>query len=555
MEKMLSEVKAVRRERIQRLLVSAAMAIAIWQPHILHAQQTGGAPDSDTRQVRLDLSRLQSHSVTVRLNLRTYLNDRYNGLIYREVRARLRPADVGSSGGADNSGGSRASDVADRSGSAAASGGAGTTIRPNYFVLEESIRDMRQSARHVDRHYEATLRRGSDGAVQPDGSAPFPRRRGFPASPDEAVEPGDTWSAPVSLTVDPLWSGTYYEIPTSASYEYVGMDQYQGSEVYVVRAQYGLRSALGAGTRYDTTAGSGGASSQQPGGPSRPVTRQIDSTPMRVQGSHTIDILIDADSGTPVLMRDRIQEQYRFESGETLRFDGFALTFFDESSPLDGTRVARQLRESLGIASAPNDDSRPGRPDNAGRAPGDGGTSPDTGDNPGTGRDNGAPHTGPGTDGESDTAASPLSHPGEPEGPVTPDEPIPDIDTSGTTNLEVEESEEGVRLRLKQLRFRPDQAVLLPAEQQRLDAVADALQETAPRPLLVVGHTADVGNPAGQQRLSVERAKAVVDALTERGIDPDRIIYEGRGARDPVTSNETDQRRAQNRRVEIHVLD
>jgi outer membrane protein OmpA-like peptidoglycan-associated protein len=121
-------------------------------------------------------------------------------------------------------------------------------------------------------------------------------------------------------------------------------------------------------------------------------------------------------------------------------------------------------------------------------------------------------------------------------------------------NVRVEEDDSGVTLTMQALGFVADRATFLPGERERLTDIADLLKETAGRTILVVGHTADVGNPAGQQRLSEERALAVVEALIEEGVDPGRLIYEGRGGRDPVASNATEEGRSQNRRVEIRIL-
>lgn len=121
--------------------------------------------------------------------------------------------------------------------------------------------------------------------------------------------------------------------------------------------------------------------------------------------------------------------------------------------------------------------------------------------------------------------------------------------------IEVIETEEGPALRLNSLKFQPDKAVLLPGERERLERIAGILKDLYDGTALVVGHTADVGNPGGQRRLSVERARAVVEALIDRGIDPSRLIFEGRGAREPIASNAGEEGRARNRRVEIILLE
>jgi outer membrane protein OmpA-like peptidoglycan-associated protein len=52
-------------------------------------------------------------------------------------------------------------------------------------------------------------------------------------------------------------------------------------------------------------------------------------------------------------------------------------------------------------------------------------------------------------------------------------------------------------------------------------------------------------------RLSLDRAVHVRDYLTGRGVDPARVLANGRGEMDPIATNDTPNGRAQNRRVEI----
>ena len=67
----------------------------------------------------------------------------------------------------------------------------------------------------------------------------------------------------------------------------------------------------------------------------------------------------------------------------------------------------------------------------------------------------------------------------------------------------------------------------------------------------VVGHTDDVGALEYNKDLSVRRAQTVVATLVERGIDNQRLTPIGVGPAAPVGSNESDDGRALNRRVEL----
>ncbi|MFP4385265.1 MAG: OmpA family protein [Spirochaetia bacterium] len=143
--------------------------------------------------------------------------------------------------------------------------------------------------------------------------------------------------------------------------------------------------------------------------------------------------------------------------------------------------------------------------------------------------------------------------PGEEDRRVT--ELQKDITDTKLDDVEVLETDEGITLRLKSLRFKPDQAVLLPGEDAKLAEIAGVLKRAGEGTAAVIGHTADVGNPEGQKELSLRRAETVVEKLIEQGVDPDRLLFEGRGAAEPIAGNDTEEGRAANRRVEIILLD
>ncbi|MEE0893447.1 MAG: OmpA family protein [Treponema sp.] len=60
---------------------------------------------------------------------------------------------------------------------------------------------------------------------------------------------------------------------------------------------------------------------------------------------------------------------------------------------------------------------------------------------------------------------------------------------------------------------------------------------------------------SGEMKLSVDRANAIVDALVKRGIARNKFITKGSGSTKPVADNSTPEGKAQNRRVEITILE
>ncbi len=70
----------------------------------------------------------------------------------------------------------------------------------------------------------------------------------------------------------------------------------------------------------------------------------------------------------------------------------------------------------------------------------------------------------------------------------------------------------------------------------------------------IVGHTDNIGSDRSNQILSEGRCKEVRQEMIDRGIHPNRIEIEGRGERDPIVPNTSEENRQMNRRVEIVLL-
>ena len=67
----------------------------------------------------------------------------------------------------------------------------------------------------------------------------------------------------------------------------------------------------------------------------------------------------------------------------------------------------------------------------------------------------------------------------------------------------------------------------------------------------IIGHTDNVGSDNSNLILSSNRAKSVKSFLVAAQIDAQRLTTSGRGCKEPISSNESEDGRAENRRVEI----
>jgi outer membrane protein OmpA-like peptidoglycan-associated protein len=103
--------------------------------------------------------------------------------------------------------------------------------------------------------------------------------------------------------------------------------------------------------------------------------------------------------------------------------------------------------------------------------------------------------------------------------------------------------------------FAEGSAVLLDTSTPVLEAVAALLREHPEiTDVLVEGHTNDIGDDAFNYGLSERRAAAVVDWLVRSGIDRNRLASKGYGETRPVVPNDSDEHRAQNRRVDFTIV-
>ncbi|MBP5752217.1 MAG: OmpA family protein [Treponema sp.] len=131
------------------------------------------------------------------------------------------------------------------------------------------------------------------------------------------------------------------------------------------------------------------------------------------------------------------------------------------------------------------------------------------------------------------------------------------IDESKIDPTDLDDTPQGFRWTVKDLRFIADSWELLPEERPRIKGIADDIKSfisSGDYTIRVNGHTADVNKPNGQQTLSEQRAESIVNALIAEGLPKNLFSWYGYGGTAPIADNNTAEGRAQNRRVEIFVI-
>ncbi|MBK8703843.1 MAG: OmpA family protein [Saprospiraceae bacterium] len=112
--------------------------------------------------------------------------------------------------------------------------------------------------------------------------------------------------------------------------------------------------------------------------------------------------------------------------------------------------------------------------------------------------------------------------------------------------------ENNVALPLNNLFFETAKYDIQPQSYPELDRLVQWVQQYNLK-ISILGHTDDVGAEQSNQSLSNNRAQAVRDYLVSKGCPADHISAQGFGESQPVSTNDTDEGRAQNRRVEIKI--
>ncbi|WP_304234917.1 OmpA family protein [Jiulongibacter sediminis] len=136
----------------------------------------------------------------------------------------------------------------------------------------------------------------------------------------------------------------------------------------------------------------------------------------------------------------------------------------------------------------------------------------------------------------------------------TPAEEMPETAQAMAKEFTAKESI-GKRYLLDEVYFDQSSAAIRKDEIPQLNELAKTLAENKSLVIKIVGYTDNVGDARLNLGLSKFRAKAVSNYLFYQGADPDRILSDGFGKDKPVASNDSEEDRSKNRRVEMVLLE
>ena len=112
----------------------------------------------------------------------------------------------------------------------------------------------------------------------------------------------------------------------------------------------------------------------------------------------------------------------------------------------------------------------------------------------------------------------------------------------------------GTKVVLKNIFFDYDKATLRNESIAELTRLVRIMEEYPKLKIEIGGHTDSRGSDEYNNRLSKDRAGSVVNYLIEKGIDTNRLTFKGYGKSQPIATNDTEEGRQENRRVEFKII-
>ena len=130
------------------------------------------------------------------------------------------------------------------------------------------------------------------------------------------------------------------------------------------------------------------------------------------------------------------------------------------------------------------------------------------------------------------------------------------LDALNSQTISVYRDARGTILSMSDILFEFGKADLKPELKENLAEIAAILKNLlTDSHVIIEGHTDNVGSAAANKKLSEQRASAVLQYLSERGVDKKRLKSVGYGLEKPVADNGTKEGQAKNRRVELVIQD
>lgn len=446
----------------------------------------------------------RNYTLVERTDLRRYENNRYVGLLSREIRSFISNY--------------------------------GDLYEGSFYVSQDTVRASLSVADQIHDSIPSKFRISDDGNLTMIEDYGYPTFRSFPAFSANRIKHGDSWQSKAERAVDPLNKGIVTKIPMYVQYTYTGDENVRGEDVYVLTAKWATR--YGQNIYMDF------------GG---------DKELKQATGSHNATMYVSKVTGNAIVVRDSVDETFVYNDGKAVTFKGTISLFTEYPPAVDRSKIIRALQR---VAAIDGDEAKllaqvatktDGAQSKAGSKDAD---VAKLSSGVQSSRDAQSTAYSQSKSGSQKSASSKPSAESISKAVAAVSKSLSDQAIAAASKpIKVENTTAGIRLTIQNLQFKPDSAELVSGESSRLDQIASVLREVPESQFLVEGHTAATGNETGEMRLSALRAHKIAKELSKRGIPQEKFICKGSGAHKPVADNSTPAGKAVNRRVEITILE
>lgn len=133
----------------------------------------------------------------------------------------------------------------------------------------------------------------------------------------------------------------------------------------------------------------------------------------------------------------------------------------------------------------------------------------------------------------------------------TKQSPIAEIITDIKSGINTE----GTSLNFHEILFEYNSDKIVEDSNTYLNEILKAMQDISALSIQIIGHTSSEGRDSYNETLSLKRAQAVKNYLTKNGINAKRLSVIGKGSKNPIANNNTEEGKKLNRRIEVIILD
>jgi len=238
----------------------------------------------------------RNFTFTERTDLRRYENGAYKGLTSREIRAFLE-------------------DVSTREEKKSGH----LRFTGDFAITQKTKRNMQSVLPQINLAKECSFEMEPNVWFVQEERIICPEFRNFPVMPDEKIKAGESWTGESYRLVDPFDNAEFTKIPMLVRYTYLRDSNWNGEDVYVVKAEWA--------TRYG------------------PAYLDVDGDENLVgaYGKHSANLYISKKSGMMLLCNDTVDETFTYLDGKSVSFKG-TISLFTEFSPhVDKKEIAKTI--------------------------------------------------------------------------------------------------------------------------------------------------------------------------------------------------------------------